>query len=72
MELNNKCECDEWARPMPFFSSLYDPVTERPFIEHEPGKCLCTNNLKLYRNKDTGKILTLCSCCHCTEHEEID
>lgn len=58
-----KCECPEEGKSNPNnpFNSWYDEELELPFVDHPPGKCKCTNNLKeVNRN---GVILTLCSIC---------
>lgn len=55
-----KCECPEIGE-LGCFPSWYDPVTELPFVNHEPKQCLCTNQIKLYRRKTT--FLHLCSIC---------
>ena len=66
------CECPEKSQsgfnPFALFAS-YDPVTEEPFRNHEPGQCKCTNELKQYRRGDA--ILTLCSMCHTSKDKPI-
>lgn len=58
-----KCECDNMGVLQPGMSRWYDPKKELPFVNHEPGECKCTNELKQYvRN---GKVIWLCSCCCC-------
>lgn len=57
----NKCECQETAVLKRGMSSWYDKEKELPFVDHDPGKCKCTNDLKQYwKNK---KKVWLCSCC---------
>lgn len=47
--------------------SLYDPIKELPYVDHEPGKCKCTNNIRLYLRN--GKKVFLCSNCVLGEEE---
>ena len=59
-----KCECPKTGRN-PIGSGLedlYDPINELPFVQHEPHKCKCTNDIQPYEQED-GTILNLCSCC---------
>jgi hypothetical protein len=49
--------------------NLYDAVTERPFVNHKPNECKCTNDLNLFKRK--GTVLTLCSCCSLSTDERI-
>ena len=56
-----KCQCPHAGEVDPKDLWLYHPDTERPFIQHEPGECQCTNNLRLY-SRD-GKHIVLCSIC---------
>lgn len=58
---NARCECQARGQLNPVYTSWYDPVTELPFVDHEPGKCECRNNLDIYI-RDNQK-LWLCSCC---------
>lgn len=60
---NMKCECVETGKPPSYILYMYDEETELPFVNHEPGKCRCTNELKLYRCSD-GVERILCSCCN--------
>lgn len=59
--MTNKCECDEKGRLKSGWEWSYDSKKELPFVNHEPNKCKCTNNLKEY--KRDGKKIWLCSCC---------
>lgn len=56
------CECPSKGVLNPGMASYYDAESELPFVNHEPGKCKCTNDLALFKCKD-GVIRTLCSCC---------
>jgi hypothetical protein len=64
---NLKCECPETG--VLRTPSLYDPITELPFVDHQPRECKCSNNLRMYRRE--GKLLLLCSCCHTFGDEEV-
>jgi hypothetical protein len=60
-EPKQKCMCPAEGKLYPWTEKMYDEVTERPYVNHEPGQCLCQNELKLFmRGK---KKLWLCSCC---------
>lgn len=59
---NIHCECDHTGKLGPGMGGMYDPVTELPFVDHEPGKCECRNELHLYIRD--GKRVYLCSCCN--------
>lgn len=59
---NEFCECLEETFVEPSRLYQYDAETERPFVNHAPGKCKCTNGLKRYKRED-GSIRILCSCC---------
>lgn len=67
---NIHCECTETGRLVPGWDSMYDPVTERPYVSHAPGECKCTNDLRLYREAGTTRVRFLCSCC-CMGEEEV-
>lgn len=56
-----KCECDDNGKLPPGMSGMYDRVTELPFVNHKPGECKCTNELRQYLRN--GKEVWLCSCC---------
>ena len=56
-----RCECDTVGRLFPGNEWQYDKKKELPFVNHEPGKCKCTNGLKQYYRD--GKKIWLCSCC---------
>ena len=58
-----KCECADTGRMPEGMLYAYDSVTERPFANHAPGECKCTNELQRYRRAN-GEIKGLCSCCH--------
>ena len=49
--------------------SMYDSVKELPFVNHKPGECKCTNELKQYIKH--GKKVWLCSNCTFMGEEEI-
>lgn len=66
---SQKCECDHTGILNPGMASWYDPVTELPFVKHEPDKCKCTNNIRLYVRK--GKKVWLCSCCFLTSDKLV-
>ena len=55
-----KCDCpNEGKLGCP--PSRYDAETELPFVNHEPGKCKCVNNILRYQRG--GDLLNLCSIC---------
>jgi len=62
-----KCECNKTGKLKPIIASQYHPITERPYVNHKPGECKCTNDLKRYYRD--GKIVVLCSCCWFGEKE---
>jgi hypothetical protein len=67
--MNPKCECPDTSSLELGFESWYDPETELPFVNHLPGACACTNEIKLYRQ---GKqLLYLCSSCHTFNDNEV-
>lgn len=57
-----QCQCDQEGLLNRAMAHWYDPETELPFVDHQPGGCRCTNELKQYRRED--QVLWLCSCCH--------
>jgi len=65
-----KCECPETAYVEPERLYAYNAVTERPYTNHAPGECLCTNELRRYRTT-SGAIRWLCSCCCMLGDEEL-
>lgn len=65
-----KCQCDQIGVLNPRFLSWYDPVTELPFVEHEPEKCACTNNLRQFVRKE--KVIWLCSNCYTSTDEPVN
>lgn len=64
-----KCQCPDDGILKAEIAFMYNPVTERPFVNHEPGKCKCSNEIKQY--KRGKKKLWLCSCCHLSGDELI-
>lgn len=56
-----KCECNNVGKLFPGYENMYDPKKELPFVNHTPGECKCTNELKQYWKN--GKKVWLCSCC---------
>lgn len=63
------CECDFVGFVEPERLCEYDAETERPFVNHKPHECLCTNNLRLFRRGD--RTIWLCSCCNTSRDERI-
>jgi hypothetical protein len=64
-----KCECpNEGALGCP--ASWYNPVTELPYVNHQPNECRCTNDIRLY--KRDGKLLHLCSICSLLGDEPVN
>lgn len=43
-----RCQCNHVGEVPNHMLYLYDEVTERPFVNHVPNKCKCTNDIKLY------------------------
>jgi hypothetical protein len=68
--MSKHCECQHVGRLPPGFASMYDPVNELPFVNHKPGKCKCTNNLRHYKCSD-GEVRLLCSCCNLIDDMEL-
>lgn len=60
--MKKKCQCNNTGNLSPGFESMYEPEKELPFVNHEPGKCKCTNELKEY--KRGGEKVWLCSYCN--------
>jgi len=58
---NKYCQCPHIGEVEEERLHEYDAVTERPFVNHEPGQCKCTNQLMLYRRGKEN--LMLCSIC---------
>ncbi len=56
-----RCGCPSKGVMYPGQELEYNLITERPYVNHEPGECKCTNDLALYERE--GKKLWLCSCC---------
>jgi hypothetical protein len=67
--MKQKCQCQETAVLKPEMSSWYHQTLELPFVEHQPGECKCTHELKQYIRK--GKTLWLCSCCTVSGDKEV-
>lgn len=65
-----KCECDQNAKVPTSMLHMYDAKTERPFANHKPNECLCTNDLRQYHRSD-GSTKWLCSCCHIPSDREV-
>ncbi len=57
-----KCQCDCVGEVSEDRLHLYDEITERPYVNHAPGECACTNKIDLYRRN--GKAIWLCSICN--------
>lgn len=70
MKSKNKCQCDTQGVLNSFMVSLYDPVTELPFVAHEPNKCKGTNDMQL--RKRNGKMIWLCSNCTLSSDEIVE
>lgn len=56
-----KCQCPDIGEVEPDRLGEYDEKTERPFLNHAPGECKCTNMLAQYDRN--GVVLWLCSIC---------
>ena len=69
MNKQKRCECKEMGVLREHIKELYDPIKELPFVNHKPGKCECTNDLKLYLRN--GKKTWLCSNCRLLSDEEV-
>lgn len=69
-EPGGRCECDELGEVAASRLHLYNAVTERPFVNHAPDQCQCTNDLALYRRPD-GSEKWLCSCCWFSSDERL-
>ena len=64
-----KCECMKKGVLVPGMATWYSPK-ELPYVEHEPGKCKCKNNLKEYWvDKEEGSTIWLCSNCTMSDEE---
>ena len=66
---NQHCECPSKGVLRSDIADLYNDV-ELPFVDHAPGECKCTNDLRMYERD--GKHLMLCSCCCLSSDKEID
>lgn len=63
-----KCQCEhEGLLGAP--AHMYDPIKELPFVNHAPGECKCTNDLRQYRRNENSVFL--CSICCMLGDEEI-
>lgn len=67
MKKTKKCQCPDKGVVPPEREILYSSE-EKSGMNHEPGKCLGTNEIKLYDRN--GKKLYLCSCC-CLSGDEL-
>jgi len=56
-----KCQCSAEAN-VPFEDKKMYSLAEKSGMNHKPGKCKGTNNIKKYRRGN--KELYLCSCCY--------
>jgi hypothetical protein len=56
----HKCQCPETSKVSPEREHLYSEE-EKSGMNHKPGECKGTNDIKKYRRGD--KELYLCSCC---------
>lgn len=63
------CQCDETGVLHPSMASWYDPVSELPFVRHQPNQCKGTNELQLYQRGN--KKLYLCSNCCLSSDKKI-
>lgn len=59
---NKYCQCPHIGEVEAHRFHEYDAVTEWPFVNHEPSKCKCTNDVRLYRRG--AETLMLCSICN--------
>lgn len=64
-----RCQCNHQGILVFGQSHLYDPVTELPFVDHAPGDCRCTNDLRWFV-RDGLRVL-LCSCCWTNDDEYL-
>lgn len=55
-----KCECPKRGNPKAEMEWMYSEE-EKSGMNHKPGKCNGTNDIKQYSRN--GKKLWLCSCC---------
>jgi hypothetical protein len=67
--MKDHCECDFEAKMPAAMAAFYDSISERPFVNHAPGECKCTNLLQEYERD--GKKVTLCSCCFTSSDKEV-
>ena len=63
-----RCECPTKGDVSISRQHLYSEE-EKSGMNHEPNKCPCTNDLKLYERH--GKRIMLCSCCHLSIDKEV-
>jgi hypothetical protein len=65
-----RCECIEITRVTESALLHYDPITEAPFVNHDPGECKCTNDLRrYYKSPGSTETIILCSCCWLGQQE---
>jgi hypothetical protein len=69
MTVKDHCECPQEGKLTYAMRGWYDARTELPYVDHKPGECRCTNDLRLYERD--GQALTLCSCCVLSSDKEI-
>ena len=63
-----KCQCPGIGK-VPKKNLYKYNDNEKPFVNHKPNECKCTNELKQYRRGK--KKLWLCSCCNLFSDVEI-
>lgn len=71
-DLSNQlvCQCPEEGSVPEDRLNEYEAEKERPYVNHKPGECKCTNELTLWRRD--GKELWLCSiCCFPLSDEKV-
>lgn len=67
-DVNHKCECPEKGMVSKDRECLYSKE-EKSGMNHAPGKCKGTHDVRLY-SRD-GVKLWLCSCCTLPWHKEV-
>ncbi len=63
-----KCQCPETSFTPKEHEDMYSEE-EKSGMNHEPGECTGTNDIKLYERN--GKKLYLCSCCFLFGDKEL-
>ena len=63
-----QCQCPTQRAVPPGLESMYDEE-ERAGMNHAPGKCKGTHDVKQY--KRGSELLWLCSCCYLSGDEEV-